>query len=392
MSDDAADPLEPGDGPLHGLGLGAGEGAPLTVIHLLGTGEHLRTVAPGLRELIRHRPELATLRHRVLDTPLEASAFLGLAAFADGPDHQRLAPAHNSLKAHVLYHRLTHDLALGAPDRDRFMAYLRLPRRGSYANPEYIRRGRRGDAVVNTAQRYTTGLDPIGNDEPLVYAYLEHFFGDTETFQPYAEYVRGDYLRRVFATTKILAGAGDLDAKVEHALPSEVAERIATVVRNASAQVRQYLVTKTLISAATGFLIALILWILGVDFPLLWGFLAFLLNFIPNIGSLLSVVLPFLLSLLQFDTLTRPIIALVLMEVVQIVMGNVIEPRVMAFSLNLSPLLVLVSLIFWGSLWGILGMVLAVPLTATIKIIFENIEPLRPVAVLMGGELKPKGG
>ncbi|MFB3133229.1 MAG: AI-2E family transporter [Rhodothermales bacterium] len=190
----------------------------------------------------------------------------------------------------------------------------------------------------------------------------------------------------------ILAGTGDLDSKVEVAFSPEVAERIATVVRNITAQVRQYLVTKTLISAATGFLIFLILWILGVDFPLLWGFLAFLLNYIPNIGSLLSVVLPFLLSLLQFDTLTRPILALVLMETVQIVMGNVIEPRMMAFSLNLSPLLVLVSLIFWGSLWGIVGMVLAVPLTATVKIFLENIEPLRPVAVLMGGEIKAKGG
>ncbi len=190
----------------------------------------------------------------------------------------------------------------------------------------------------------------------------------------------------------ILAGTGDLDSKVEVAFSPEVAERIATVVRNISAQVRQYLVTKTLISAATGFLIFLILWILGVDFPLLWGFLAFLLNYIPNIGSLLSVFLPFLLSLLQFDTLTRPILALVLMETVQIVMGNVIEPRMMAFSLNLSPLLVLVSLIFWGSLWGIVGMVLAVPLTATVKIFLENIEPLRPVAVLMGGEIKAKGG
>jgi len=190
----------------------------------------------------------------------------------------------------------------------------------------------------------------------------------------------------------ILAGTGDLDSKVEVAFPPEVAKRIATVVRNITAQVRQYLVTKTLISAATGFLIFLILWILGVDFPLLWGFLAFLLNFIPNIGSLLAVFLPFLLSLLQFDTLTRPILALVLMETVQIVMGNVIEPRMMAFSLNLSPLLVLVSLIFWGSLWGIVGMVLAVPLTATVKIFLENIEPLRPVAVLMGGEIKAKGG
>ena len=87
---------------------------------------------------------------------------------------------------------------------------------------------------------------------------------------------------------------------------------------------------------------------------------------------------------------TIPILAFILMEVVQTVMGNVVDPRLMAFSLNLSPLLVLVSLIFWGWLWGIVGMILAVPLTATIKIIFENIEPLRPIAVLMGGPITPK--
>ncbi|MFQ5568927.1 MAG: AI-2E family transporter [Rhodothermales bacterium] len=188
----------------------------------------------------------------------------------------------------------------------------------------------------------------------------------------------------------MLAATGDLSVKVERAFPSEYAERIAHVIRNTSKQVRQYLVTKTLVSAGTGTLVFLILLILGVDFPLLWGFLAFLLNFIPNIGSLVAVFFPFLLSLLQFDTLTRPVFVIVLLVSVQMVMGNVVEPRLMAFSLNLSPLLVLVSLIFWGWLWGILGMILAVPLTATIKIIFENIEPLRPVAVLMGGPISPR--
>ena len=104
----------------------------------------------------------------------------------------------------------------------------------------------------------------------------------------------------------------------------------------------------------------------------------------------MAVIFPFLVSLLQFDTLTIPILAFILMQVVQTVMGNVVDPKLMAFSLNLSPLLVLVSLIFWGWLWGIIGMILAVPLTATIKIIFENIEALRPVAVLMGGPITPK--
>ena len=188
----------------------------------------------------------------------------------------------------------------------------------------------------------------------------------------------------------ILAGSGDLGAKIKRAYPPEVAARIGGVTDNISKQVRQYLAAKTIVSALTGFLIFLVLWILGVDFPVFWGFLAFVLNFIPNIGSLVAVIFPFLLSLLQFDTLTIPILAFILMQVVQTVMGNVVDPKMMAFSLNLSPLLVLVSLIFWGWLWGIVGMILAVPLTATIKIFFENIEPLRPVAVLMGGPTTPK--
>lgn len=182
----------------------------------------------------------------------------------------------------------------------------------------------------------------------------------------------------------ILAGSGELGTKVQKAYPASLAARIVGVMDNISSQVRQYLAAKAVVSALTGFLIFLILWILGVDFPVFWGFLAFLLNFIPNIGSFVAIILPFFLSLLQFDTLTIPIVALILMQLVQTIVGNVVDPKLMAFSLNLSPLLVLVSLIFWGWLWGIAGMVLAVPLTATIKIFCENIEGLKPVAVLMG--------
>lgn len=187
----------------------------------------------------------------------------------------------------------------------------------------------------------------------------------------------------------ILAGSGELGAKIKRAFPAETSQRIIGVTENISQQVRQYLAAKTLVSALTGFLLFLVLWILGVDFPIFWGFLAFLFNFVPNIGSFAAVVLPFGVSLLQFPTLTIPLVALILMFVVQTVVGNVVDPRLMAFSLNLSPLLVLVSLIFWGWLWGIVGMILAVPLTATIKIFFSNLEPLRPVAILMGGSASP---
>ena len=182
----------------------------------------------------------------------------------------------------------------------------------------------------------------------------------------------------------ILASSGELVVKVGKAYPPHIAERINAVTDNISQQVRQYLVAKTLVSLGTGLLIFLALWIIGVDYPVFWGFLAFLLNYIPNIGSFVAVILPFGFALLQFDTLTFPIIAALVMWLIQMVMGNVVDPRLMAFSLNLSPVLVIVSLIFWGWLWGVAGMILAVPLTATIKIFFENIDGLRPIAVLMG--------
>lgn len=186
----------------------------------------------------------------------------------------------------------------------------------------------------------------------------------------------------------MLMGAGQTEKKVRNAFPSELADRISATVKNIGTQVRQYLVTKTLVSIVTGSLIFLVLWIIGVDFPIIWGFLTFLLNFVPNVGSLFAIILPFLLSLLQFDSVGLPILALILMVLIQVGMGNVIEPRLMGFTLNLSPLLVLMSLIFWGWLWGIWGMVLAVPMTATIKIIMENIDTLRPFSILMSGPQK----
>jgi AI-2 transport protein TqsA len=183
----------------------------------------------------------------------------------------------------------------------------------------------------------------------------------------------------------ILAGSGDLQNKVRLAFPEDQAIRIGVIVDTVDTRVRQYLVTKTLISMGTGLLTFLVLLALGVDFPLIWAVVAFVLNYIPSIGSIISVLFPFSLSLLQFDSLSVPLAVIVFLGVTQMLMGNVIEPRIMAFRLNLSPLLILVSLIFWGWLWGLLGMMLAVPLTATIKIVIENLQGLQPLAILMSG-------
>jgi AI-2 transport protein TqsA len=184
----------------------------------------------------------------------------------------------------------------------------------------------------------------------------------------------------------ILAGSGNLIAKIDYAFSADRSVRISAMLETMDDKVRRYLVAKTFISLCTGGLAAAILAIAGVDFPLLWGFLMFLMNFIPNIGSLVATLFPVLLAFLQFDSITRPIVVLILLVVEQNVMGNVIEPKFMAFSLNLSPFLIIASLIFWGWLWGVVGMILAIPLMSIIKIVAENVSALKPLSVLMSGK------
>ncbi len=123
---------------------------------------------------------------------------------------ERLSPVHNSLKSHVLFHRLRHDLELGKVDTDRLGSYLRLPRRAGYANPEWIRKSR-GQDIVDDGFRSSTGLDAVGSDEELVRACFEQIFATADTIAPWTEHVREDWLRRVFAETKILLGQGDME-------------------------------------------------------------------------------------------------------------------------------------------------------------------------------------
>ena len=147
----------------------------------------------------------------------------------------------------------------------------------------------------------------------------------------------------------------------------------------------KYTVTKTLTSLATGICVAISLWIIGVDFPILWGVLAFLLNFIPNIGSTIAAIPAVMLSLVQLG-LPSAIVTTVAYVAINGVIGNFIEPRVMGRSLGLSPLVVLISLIFWGWALGPVGMLLAIPLTILLKIIFDNREETKYFGLILGDE------
>ncbi len=146
-----------------------------------------------------------------------------------------------------------------------------------------------------------------------------------------------------------------------------------------------YFGTKTITSIATGVLIAIALAIIGVDFPLLWGFLAFLLNYIPNIGSIIAAIPVVLLALVQLGVTSAIEVAVVFL-IVNGVIGNIVEPKLMGKNLGLSSLIVFVSLIFWGWILGTVGMLLAVPLTMTIKIIFDSMDETKNIGLLMGDD------
>ena len=147
--------------------------------------------------------------------------------------------------------------------------------------------------------------------------------------------------------------------------------------------IERYMVIKTLISLATGILVGIWLSILGVEFPVLWGFLAFLLNYVPNVGSTVAGIPAVLLAFIQFG-IGRAVMATAGYMAVNFILDNVIETRLMGRKLALSTLVVFLSLILWGSLLGPVGMVLCIPLTLTLKFACENNKGTRWIAVLLG--------
>jgi len=149
--------------------------------------------------------------------------------------------------------------------------------------------------------------------------------------------------------------------------------------------VNNYLAIKTLVSIATGVCVSLMLWIFGLDFFLLWGVLAFLLNYIPNIGSIIAAVPAMSLAVLQLGIAEAGFIGLGYMTI-NMVMGNVVEPRYLGKGLGLSTLVVFLSLVFWGWLLGTVGMLLSVPLTMVIKIALESSQEGRWFAVMLSNE------
>ncbi|MFH1020232.1 MAG: AI-2E family transporter [Pseudomonadota bacterium] len=184
----------------------------------------------------------------------------------------------------------------------------------------------------------------------------------------------------------MLAEREGLQARLHNALGKRRAEKILKVGGRISLAVEEYLGLKTLISLMVGVLTAITLWLFDIHFPLLWGFLTFLLNFIPNIGALIATVPPVILALFQFGSLSVALVVAGMLVSVHLVVGNYLEPKIMGRGLDLSPLVVLFSLVFWGWMWGGVGMLLAVPITAAFKIAMEEYKPTQVVAKMISEE------
>lgn len=160
-------------------------------------------------------------------------------------------------------------------------------------------------------------------------------------------------------------------------------DQVFGMVEKIDHSIRNYVALKTLVSLMTGFFSFFALLIIGVDAPLFWAFLIFILNFIPTIGSLIATLFPAAFATLQFGEVSPAIWVLIIVGAIQLIVGNLVEPRLMGSSLNISPLVVFLTLALWGLLWGVTGMLLSVPITVILIIILSEFPSTRPLAILL---------
>ena len=163
-------------------------------------------------------------------------------------------------------------------------------------------------------------------------------------------------------------------------------DRVTSVLDQIDRDIRIYVRIKTTLAVITSALAYAVMAWTGVDFAGFWAVMIFFLYYIPTVGSILAIVAPAVLTLVQFDHLTPFLIVLFVIGTIQIVMANVIEPAIMGRSLNLSPLVVIVSLMVWGTIWGVVGMFLCVPIMVVLLIVLAHFDATRPVAVLLSAD------
>lgn len=185
-------------------------------------------------------------------------------------------------------------------------------------------------------------------------------------------------------TLFIFLEATNFQKKLRMVFTSDISyAKTTAVLAKIEDSVTHYLGLKTLVSIVTGLLSYVVLFFIGIDAPAFWAFLIFLLNFIPNVGSLFATLFPAIFCIFQFGSFIPSIYTLIFVGAIQVVVGNILEPKLMGNSLNVSSLIAILALSFWGSIWGIVGMFLSIPITVILTIICAQFDKTRPVAIML---------
>ena len=185
----------------------------------------------------------------------------------------------------------------------------------------------------------------------------------------------------------MLAEQGTFRKKISEIFPDQAKRgSVMSILGHAQEDIQTYLWIKSVTSIITGLVSYFILKLVDVDFAAFWAFTIFMLNFIPTVGSIVATLFPAMLALIQFDTLFPFLVVLIGVGSIQVFVGNVLEPKLMGNSLNVSPFVVMMSLTLWGSIWGIAGMFLSVPITVMMLIVFAHFDRTRYIAVLLSGD------
>ncbi|PKL79233.1 MAG: hypothetical protein CVV25_08675 [Ignavibacteriae bacterium HGW-Ignavibacteriae-4] len=223
-------------------------------------------------------------------------------------------------------------------------------------------------------------------DKKINLEYLVNEYGIPATLPGLANFLSslsGSFVMFFLYYVVLLIGLADYDLYIAHVK----GDTDSTLIENMSriqSSILSYLMIKTLISLFTGILVYVTCLFFDLNFAFFFGFIAFLLNFIPSIGSILATIPPVLMAFIQFDTFQPVIFLLVILSSIQMVMGNLVEPIITGDRLKLNTLTVIFGLVFWGYIWGIAGMIISIPLLVLLKLIFEHFPDTQIFARIMG--------
>ena len=233
------------------------------------------------------------------------------------------------------------------------------------------------DSIVLTFERYNIDIDST-----FLYEYVDPNFiiqSVANTLSAFGN-VLTNYFLILFIVMFTLLEAAGFSNKIKLAFKNS--DKSITNFHTFSENMNKYLTIKTIVSFITGILIYLSLIALGIDHAVMWGLVAFFLNYIPNIGSIIASIPAIIIAFIQFNALYAIIVAIIYL-LVNVVMGSIIEPKYLGKELGLSTLIIFLSLIFWGWLLGPVGMLLSVPLTMIMKIALESNDETKWIAILL---------